>query len=58
MAQTVSSPKRNFRGACESGSRAEAPDVLPRSFAIRGELKAFEMLSSTDAAHYLLALRR
>jgi hypothetical protein len=31
VAQTVSSPKRNFRGGCESGLRAEAPEALPRS---------------------------
>ena len=31
LAQTVSSPKRNFRGGCESGLRAEAPEALPRS---------------------------
>ena len=31
VAQTVSWPKGNFRGGCESGLRAEAPEALPRS---------------------------
>ena len=53
MAQTVSSPKRNFRwrvrvGVAGRGALKFLHDICPRSFAIRGEIKAFEMLSSTN----------
>ena len=49
MAQTASSPKRNFRGGCESGWRAEGAQQPPKDASF-DKLTAYDALGKGDRA--------